>query len=158
MAVLQFQAGDVIPIPARVGEIRGYVLSRVLMRAQITVIEVFGTFHHDLRLDVDALLASNFASSERLFAPVMAAFDFNKHFGKIKWPIIGCVGDPSRELALDWPIGAVRTSHACPHPSMDGGHAARELGGRTGAVQVADRRSRRVLAPQQQTCAETPLK
>jgi hypothetical protein len=92
MAILNANPGDAIPIPAETLGVQGYVLSRVLYRNPVTVVEVFGGFSEGLPWK-DNRLHGGCLVSDRMFAPVFASFDFNKHFGKVPWPILSMSGD-----------------------------------------------------------------
>lgn len=88
MALLKVAAGDVVAIPAtKAGEL-GFVLSRVIVPASTLTIEVFRDFHTTFAITESEIRACDFSASNRLFNPVYAAFDFGKHFGAVKWPIL----------------------------------------------------------------------
>lgn len=95
MAILGATPGDVIPIPAQVRGESGFVLSRVLYRAAVTVVEVFDGFRTDFLSVAENLDAFGFRIEYRLFAPVFAAFHFHKYFGTVRWPVLGKVGTPT---------------------------------------------------------------
>ncbi len=93
MALLKVVPGDVIPIPCQLGEDLGYVLSRVIGRSKVIVLEVFADFHTDFAQPDIVMGQQAMGVSNRLFSPVYVSFDFSKYFGKLKWPILGCSGN-----------------------------------------------------------------
>jgi len=92
MASLKVQPGDVIPIPCKLGQDLGFVISRVIGRSKVNVIEVFSDFHAETCDPYAVMEKQSMDPSERLFSPVYASFDFSKYFGKVKWPVLGSVG------------------------------------------------------------------
>lgn len=98
MALLSVIPGDIVPIPCLKGGDMGFVLSRVIRKDVTKWIEVFAEFYQDVAMSEDEVLAQDFSISNRLFNPVYASFDFNKFFGKIKWPILAHYPDYDPEL------------------------------------------------------------
>lgn len=89
MAILTVHPGDIVAIPAQQNEQQGFVLSRVIQEnTQVTTIEVFEGFHNNFSITADEIKALGLSIDQRLFPPVYVAFDFNKFFGKVKWPIL----------------------------------------------------------------------
>lgn len=93
MALLKVNAGDVVAIPAVKGGQYGFVLSRVIVPINTRTIEVFSDFLTNFDITEEEVRSQDFSIDNRLFNPVYASFDFSKHFGKVKWPIL--LSDPT---------------------------------------------------------------
>src|SRR5262245_10289790 len=88
MALLKVQPGDVIGVPAAKNGEWGFVMARVIRDDVVTLIEVFSDFYTNFAISEKEVLQKNFCINNRLFNPVNASFDFNRYFGKIKWPVL----------------------------------------------------------------------
>jgi hypothetical protein len=88
MALLKVVPGDIVAIPCKKNDNIGFVLSRVIRYDVVLWIEVFSDFFTDFSVGQTEVLEQDFSTSNRLFNPIYASFDFNKYFGKIKWPIL----------------------------------------------------------------------
>lgn len=88
MALLKTVPGDIVAIPALKDGRQGFVLSRVIERTQVRTIEVFEGFYTNVAMTADEIRALELSVDKRLFAPVYAAFDFHRFYGKVKWPIL----------------------------------------------------------------------
>lgn len=88
MALLKTVPGDIVAIPALKDGQQGFVLSRVVERTQVRTIEVFEGFYTNFAMTAEEIRALELSVDKRLFAPVYAAFDFHRFYGKVKWPIL----------------------------------------------------------------------
>jgi hypothetical protein len=88
MALLKVSPGDIVGVPAAKDGVWGFVLSRVIREDKVLWIEVFSSFLTNFSISETGVLAQDLSGDNRLFNPIYASFDFNRHFGKIKWPIL----------------------------------------------------------------------
>lgn len=88
MALLKVTAGDIVAIPSERGGKWGFVYSRVIFVGATKWIEVFDEFSVDFEVASENLRSGRFAKKTRLFNPILASFDFGKHFCAVKWPIL----------------------------------------------------------------------
>ena len=89
MALLKKSLGDIIGVPAMQGEELGFVLMRIIRtKHPVTWSEVFKGFYTNFSITAEEVLACDFSKENILFGPVHTSLDFNKYFGKTKWPIL----------------------------------------------------------------------
>jgi hypothetical protein len=89
MALLKVAVGDIVGVPAMRGETIGFVLMRIIRtKHPVDWSEVFKDFHTNFSMTAEEALACDFSKENMLFGPVYTSLDFNKFFGKTKWPVL----------------------------------------------------------------------